>query len=126
MMNQKVLRELLSRYVDQLFCSGDTNGRYKTPLKGYQEQLEPLLRVAINLTRTFGRVEPSPAFARRLQNQLLEAAHQKTHLSSLGPAKKSWQRYNRQLLVGTTMGSLLSIAAVVAIARVRKVKRSKF
>ena len=128
-MSNRALEDLLSRYLDQIGYSGG-NGRHAVAIPADNEQLESLLRLATQLNRAMGPVQPSPAFASRLRRELFAAARQQANKATpragdqpptkLDIAKKQWETHNREILLGAAMGSLLSVAAAIALTKSRK------
>ena len=128
-MSKKALEDLLSRYLDQIGYTGST-GHRAAAIPADNEQLESLVRLATQLNRAMGPVQPSPAFAARLRRELFDAARQQANKgipragdqppTRLDVAKKQWETHNREILVGAAMGSLLSVAAAIALTRSRK------
>ncbi len=108
-MNQRVADELIWRYVDLLHQGTESAERCLSLFPGHRGQLEPLLALARRLSPSLPVVEPSPAFARRLKQDLLVAAAAHRHAPARpAPANELWWR-------AAAVGSAVSVVAAVAV-----------
>lgn len=108
-MNQRIADEILWRYVDVLHSGSENIERCLSLFPRHRGQLEPLLSLARRLSPALTPVQPSPAFARHLKQELLVAAAARS-LATSQPASHQdlWWR-------AAALGSAVSVVAAVAV-----------
>ncbi|MCL4368246.1 MAG: hypothetical protein M1337_03645 [Actinobacteria bacterium] len=108
-MNRRVADEILWRYVDILHYGSDNAERCLSLFPKHRDQLEPLLHLAKRLGPSLAPVRPSPAFARRLKEELLVAAASRSRAAP-PPAshQELWWR-------AAAVGSAVSVMAAFAV-----------
>lgn len=116
-MKESTAADLLSRGIDQLIATRREAGACLTIFTGYQKPVESLLLLAKKLAALLVPVEPLPSFREGLGQELLAVAQEKMASPRL-TAQAHGRRW--EILVGAAVGSLVSVAAVVAlVARAR-------
>ncbi|MBI4320025.1 MAG: hypothetical protein HY675_16160 [Chloroflexi bacterium] len=109
-MRHRVLTDLVGQYVEQLNGTTDDIVAYLAVFAGYRRELEPLLLLAQRLKAVLVPVEPSPEFRDSLKSQLVLAWHQQRAQSVT-----ETPRDRRDVLLWAAVGSLVSLAAFVAV-----------
>ena len=108
-MNHRFGDKLLWRYVDGLKHGWDDAERCLMLFPGHRSHLEPLFYLAQRLSLSMTPVRPSPAFARRLKDELLRAA-------ATRPASVPQQVWHHDVWWrAAAVGSAVSVAAAVAV-----------
>jgi hypothetical protein len=105
-MNERTTREILAAHAEQLNAGLSGPAAYPAMNSDQLLVLEPLLQLAEQLYHALTPVSPSPAFVRKLGQELALAAA-RSQLSII-------ERYRRELLMAAAaLGSALSVLGLV-------------
>lgn len=105
-MNERTTREILAAHAEQLNAGLSGPAAYPAMNSDQLLTLEPLLQLAEQLYHALTPVSPSPAFVRKLGQELALAAA-RSQLSII-------ERYRREILMAAAaLGSALSVLGLV-------------
>ena len=105
-MNKRITRDILTAHADQLNAGLSGPAAYPAMNSEQLLALEPLLQLAEQLYQALTPVSPSPAFVRKLGQELALAAA-RSQLSVI-------ERYRREILMAAAaFGSALSVLGLV-------------
>jgi len=111
-MSENMVAEILAAHADHL--AGDkANGEdYLDLFPAYRSELGPLLRVAERVKAALAPVTPSPEFKVGLKQDLLAAAVRRVEERKVDRRVSFLNR--RRVLIGAAVGSVLSVAGIIA------------
>jgi hypothetical protein len=111
-MPDKVIVEVLAAHADHLAANRGGGEDYLNLFPAYHSELAPLLRIAEQVKAALAPVTASPEFQSGLKRDLLAAAFQRAE------KRRSKRRtsflLSRKVLIGAALGSVISLAGIVA------------
>lgn len=113
------LEDVLMRHADRLI-RGERNGNGSISslvarFPEDQELVRDLLAIAVGLSHVLAPLAPAPSFRARLQNQLVRQPRESEVTLALPGARSLWQERRTEILIGATVGSVLSAGLVFVI-----------
>lgn len=111
-MPETVLVEVLAAHADRLVGNQANGEDFLELFPDHKAELAPLLRVAERVKAVLVPVTPTPAFETGLKKDLLEAAIRRVE-EQKSKKKVSFLR-RRGVLIGAAVGSVLSVAGIIA------------
>ncbi len=111
-MPENVLVEVLAAHADRLVGNQANGEDFLELFPDHKAELAPLLRVAERVKAVLVPVTPTPAFETGLKKDLLEAAIRRVE-EQKSKKKVSFLR-RRGVLIGAAVGSVLSVAGIIA------------
>ncbi|UCC86056.1 MAG: hypothetical protein JSV81_14500 [Anaerolineales bacterium] len=111
-MPENVLVEVLAAHADRLVGNQANGEDFLELFPDHKAELAPLLRVAERVRAVLVPVTPTPAFETGLKKDLLEAAIRRVE-EQKSKKKVSFLR-RRGVLIGAAVGSVLSVAGIIA------------
>ena len=117
-MSENVVTEVLAAHADRL-AGNEVNGEdYLNLFPDHQDELAPLLRIVERVRAVLVPMEPAPEFEAALKQGLLAAAIQRAE------EQKSVKRVpflrRRGFIIGAAVGSVLSVAGIIAALLLRQ------
>lgn len=107
-MNAKLAAEILAAHADGLRREEDHAEDYLKLFPENRDELDPLLRLAVEVREVLMPSRPSPAFTQALRRELLQAARRT--LAGPPPARPVWRGLVLRL---AALGSALSVVGLV-------------
>jgi hypothetical protein len=111
-MPENVLVEVLAAHADRLVGNQANGEDFLELFPDHKAELAPLLRVAERVKAVLVPVTPTPTFETGLKKDLLEAAIRRVE-EQKSKKKVSFLR-RRGVLIGAAVGSVLSVAGIIA------------
>ena len=118
-MSDNVIVEVLAAHADHLIGNEADSADYLTLFPAYRAELGPLLRIAERVKGVLVPVTLSPAFESGLKQELLATATQRAEEQGQG-RKVSFLRRRGVLIGAAAVGSVLSVAGIVAALLLRQ------
>jgi hypothetical protein len=104
------LEDVLAAQAESLSQGDRSMARYLNRLPAEHETLGRLLLLATRVNETLHPVTPAVGFRERLHNDLMRQAH-----ARCGTRQTSvWEAKRKEIIIGATVGSVLSAAGVLA------------
>ena len=113
-MREAVIANVLTAHADYLVSIKTWDEDQMKRLRAHQVDLAPLLQIAERLNETLKPVTPAPAFKTRLRQELLAAAARRAEKRGVAKLVPFLRRKEVVIGVAAVIGSVLSVAGIVA------------
>lgn len=119
-MDRRLATEILAAHAEGLRRAEDHTEEYLMLFPEYRDELDPLLRLAVEAREALAPSQPSPAFSQELSRELLQAARRT--LAEPPPAPPVWRGIVLRL---AALGSALSVVGLVGYLLAMRRARSQ-